>query len=171
MASAAAQPTAASQGGSQTQKSPWVATGLAVGVTASGFALGAIADAVDGDASSPATIPVVVASLAIATVGPSVGHWYAGERSHAVRWTAIRAAGMAAGAAGLALAFEGFEDDRRYAFPAVALAAVGLGTYMVGMYWSLYDAHRAVRRTNRRSGLVVSPMAGGMIGLRLSAGF
>jgi hypothetical protein len=163
-------PTAASQG---RPRSPWTATALAVGATVGGVAAGAIAEAVTED-GSPAETVVVIGSLAIMAAGPSAGHWYAGEHQHALRWTAIRAGGLAAGVVGVWLAFEGVEAESAYFLPAAVLAGFGLTAYMVGVYWDFYDAHRAARRVNARLGLggsprkwVVAPAVGRAFGLQV----
>jgi hypothetical protein len=52
-ATAFAQPAASPPTASAPNKSPWVATGLALGVTVGGLAVGGLADSLDPDASSP----------------------------------------------------------------------------------------------------------------------
>jgi hypothetical protein len=105
-----------------------------------------------------------VAYAALAA-GPSAGHWYAGEGQHAVTWTAVRGAGIAAVAGGIYFAFDAYDDDRALV-PGVLVAAVGTAAFTVGLYWDLVDAHRAAHRANRRSrgslpSVTVAPMPGG----------
>jgi hypothetical protein len=152
-------------------KSPWIAAGLSVGVTAAGLGIGAFADAVDPEADSPATIAAFVASYAIFAAGPSAGHWYAGERGHALRWTAIRGAGLAALAGGLYLALDA--DDDRGDVPGVLLAAGGATALAVGLYWDFYDSPRAARRANRRAAaqLQLAPLGARGAGLVLGGTF
>jgi hypothetical protein len=151
---ARAQPgsSAALHSGPTLTKSPWVATGWAFGVTAAGLAIGGVADGVDTDASSPITLVAFAASYLAVTAGPSAGHWYAGERSHAIRWSAIRFGGLAAAGGGIYLAFDAYQDDRALV-PGVLLAGAGTAAFAVGLYWDLFDAHRAANRANRRAGL------------------
>lgn len=168
--SASAQPAASAPAGSSPptaapRKSPWTATGLAVGVTLGGLAIGGLADSVDPDASSPATWVGLGVGYAALAAGPSAGHWYAGEGRHALTWTVVRGAGIAAFGGGVYLAFDAYDDDRALV-PGVLLAAAGTVAFTVGLYWDLADAHRAAHRANRRAqvsvpSVAVLPLPGG----------
>jgi hypothetical protein len=136
-------------------------------VTFAGLAVGGIADSVDTDASSPVTWIALGVGYASIAAGPSAGHWYAGERRHAVIWTGLRGAGIAAVIGGIYLAFDAYDDDRALV-PGVALAGAGLAAFTIGISWDLFDAHRAARRANLRaresaSSLSVSPVPGGAL--------
>lgn len=156
-------------------RSPWGASGLAFGATVGGWAIGAIASSADEDASSTLGRLGLGLSFAVAAIGPSAGHLYAGERGHAVRWSLIRAGGLGVGVAGVALAVRGYDRDCGYAFPSAVAAALGASVYFAGFYWDLYDAHRAAARANRRAAasvrMVVTPMLGPGSGLQLSGSF
>ncbi|HUH04402.1 MAG TPA: hypothetical protein VML75_20545 [Kofleriaceae bacterium] len=152
-------------------KSPWIATGLAVGVTVGGVAVGAVAESLDDDASSPATRVAQGVAYAGLVAGPSAGHWYAGEHGHALRWTGVRAAGLTALVGGIVLV-DRYDDGAPFT-SGLALMFVGGGAYAVGLYWDLFDAHRAARRSNRRaaSRVAVAPMVGPTVGLQLAGMF
>jgi hypothetical protein len=151
------------------EKSPWIATGLALGATVGTFVIGGVAETLDDDHASPVTTVVLIGSLVLSTAAPSAGHLYADELDHAFTWTAIRMGGLAVGVAGTALAVDGFDDDRGYWFPAAAAAAVGFTAYSVGMCWDIVDAHRAARRANRRAQprMTLAPVAGEAFGVSL----
>lgn len=134
------------------QRSPETATLLAVGGTAAGWGL-LFAGA--GLNSSPA----VFAGMAGIAVGPSLGHFYAGERNRGLATMGIRFAGealMMLGAIG-ALAGAFCSDDcpkNDWAGPVLlggAIAVAGATIYDVA------DAHRAVERQARARTLVVTP--------------
>lgn len=131
-------------------RSTWVATGLAVGVTSAGLAIGSIADGIDPHASSPLTLAAFGVGYAALVAGPSAGHWYAGERWHALRWTAIRTAGLTAAVGGIYLAFDATDDDRNLV-PGILLATAGTAAFATGLAWSLFDAHGAAHRANART--------------------
>lgn len=158
------------------EKSSWVATGLALAVPATGLALAGVADAADPDAESPITLTAFALSYLLLAGGPSAGHWYAGERGHALRWSAIRLGGLGAVAGGVYLGFDAYDDDRAVV-PGVLLAGIGTAVFATGLYWSLFDAHRAVARANRRGRhaptalLTVNPIGRDGAGLSLSGAF
>jgi len=147
------------------EKSPWVATGLALGVTVGGLGIGGVADSLDPDASSPMTWIGLGIGYAGIAGGPSTGHWYAGEGKHALTWTVARGAGLAAAGGGIYLAFHAYDDDRAVV-PGVLLASAGTVAFTVGLYWDVVDAHRAAHRANRRARqaspmIVAVPLSGG----------
>jgi hypothetical protein len=156
----------------QEQKSPWVATGLAVGVTFGGVAIAAGADSLYSNAPSPVLWAEYGVAFVGAAAGPSAGHWYAGESGHAWRWTALRSVGLAAGIGGVYLISD---YDRGAPFASgIALSLVGGSVYAVGLYWDLFDAHRAAARANQRADgarVVLVPMVGRAAGLQLVGSF
>jgi hypothetical protein len=152
-------------------KSAWAATGLAVGVTIAGYALGAASEPLERDHPRVATT-MLAASFVLSAAGPSAGHLYAGEPGHALRWTAIRGAGLLVGVTGTSVAIHGYDRDQGYWFAAATFATIGLATYAAGLSWDLFDAHRAAGRANRRtaaaqSRIAVTPTMGSSPGLAI----
>ncbi|HUH06084.1 MAG TPA: hypothetical protein VML75_29045 [Kofleriaceae bacterium] len=162
---------APSAGQTASEKSPWVATGLAVGVTLGGLGIGALAGCLDPDLSSPSSWAGLGIAYASMAAGPSAGHWYAGETRHVLRWTAIRTAGLAAMVGGFLLVDK--YDSGAPLSSGLALAILGGGTYAVGLYWDFFDAHRAAKRANQRTTttLTIAPMVTRGIGLQLAGSF
>jgi hypothetical protein len=127
-------------------KSESVATLLALGTTAAGFAtMYAAADSkIDGMAQVGALLVLI---------GPSAGHIYAGETKHAVRMSLLRTAGVGIMMLGVVSMFSagsdcidcGHSDNTGEKL----LIAGGL-TFAIATAYDIYDAHRAVRRSNER---------------------
>lgn len=153
-ASAHAQPADATD--LQYEKSPGLALALSLLGTGAGVAaLFAASEVEDGE---------LVGTLGVAAlvVGPSLGHFYAGEPDRGVRHAALRLGAVATMGAGLALFFsspcafgsenecpETREDLGLTIFVAGALLGAGSAVY------SIIDAPFAARRANRA--LIVTP--------------
>lgn len=130
-----------------------LATGLAIGTTFVGYA------AILGGAYSDnaAFVPLFFGGQAIAALGPSVGHLYAGEVRHAVAFTGIRAGALLVADLGVAIALGcaigDAIDDRSgdCGGSATLLMFGGLGVAGVFGLYDWLDAAPAVRRANQRA--------------------
>lgn len=126
-------------------KSGGTATALAIGGTLGGFGLMALGGQLESE-------PLAYAGLGVFVVGPAAGHFYAGEATHGLVTSGVRAAGIATFAVGFDMSFCIFEceptDERR---TGEALAFVGLGIYAAATLYDVIDAHQAADRANRRA--------------------
>lgn len=139
------------------EKSAALALGLSLLGTGAGVAaLFAASDVDDGEVLG-------VAGLAALVVGPSLGHFYAGEPDRGVRHAAVRLGALATMGAGFALVFSspcafGSENEcpetREELGVGIIVAGALLGAGSA--VYSIVDAPLAARRTNRAS-LIVTP--------------
>jgi hypothetical protein len=92
-------------------------------------------------------------------IGPSAGHLYAGETSHAVKMSALRIGALATFLLGLVPVISandsrcgdcGPQPSNDNLLPKLALAAGGVGLVVATLY-DLADAPRAARRANLRA--------------------
>ncbi len=139
-------------------KNESTATMLAIGTTLAGFALTAAgAEHEEGG--------VVLGGMAMMLIGPSAGHFYAGENSHAVKMTLLRTGAALVLGIGLvqytvvadcAVAVDQYgnggscgpsHDDRE---TGRKMAWVGGATLVAATLYDLWDAHNAAHRTNVR---------------------
>jgi hypothetical protein len=128
-------------------KNPGTATALALGGTLVGWVM--ILSAREGNEG------LALAGLAVATIGPSAGHFYAGETGHALGTSLLRTAAVGAFFAGLVSLFEESECDfedvcKDDSGKAAALLWGGLISFSVLTAYDLMDAGAAARRTNNR---------------------
>lgn len=161
---AAAQPTGSEQGPVPHEKSEAAATALAVGLTTAGAAL--TYGAIRQDSSA-----LAIAGVATVMLGPSGGHFYAGEYNRAVGTSLVRAGG-------LALVGLGLRAKHQYEATAGAcmgpcpettegrgLMVLGVGVIAVVSVYDIYDAHRAARRVNESArSVTVAPTLLGSAG-------
>lgn len=146
------------------EKSPAIALGLSLLGTGAGIAaLVAASEMEDG-------APLGVAGIGALVVGPSLGHFYAGESDRGIRHAAVRLGAVAAMGTGLLLFFSspcafGSENECPETREDVGIgiflagAAVGVGSTI----YSIVDAPFAARRTNRKASstmLLPSPIVG-----------
>lgn len=127
------------------------ATTIAVTTTAAGAVM--LGAAIKADFA-----PVGVAGALLLVVGPSAGHFYAGEWGHGLGMSALRGAGALVALGGFIVASSvtydggpGANDHQK----AWAVAAAGAGVYLATTIYDLLDAHDAVRRERA----TVAPMA------------
>jgi len=150
-----------------TQKSEGLATGLALGTTFGGLAM-----IVAGVSARSAAIETLGGAAVF--IGPSAGHIYAGEHGHATGMTLLRCAGAATFLYGLATDTIVADGPREYSEHPSArpLMVLGAAAFLGGTLYDMFDAHRAVRRANAETGLVVAPMIGARTaGLAASGSF
>ncbi|HVK78531.1 MAG TPA: hypothetical protein VM734_34765 [Kofleriaceae bacterium] len=136
-------------------RSEATALGLSLGVTAAG--LGVMAASLQYEESDFG--PVFAVGSAVALIGPSAGHIYAGEPGRAVATTLIRAGGaglVVAGASQFELCILAPCDDHDDNGPAVLLMAAGTAVIVGAAVYDFIDTPRAVRRANARA-LQVTP--------------
>ncbi|MGE0549039.1 MAG: hypothetical protein AB7O24_18740 [Kofleriaceae bacterium] len=143
-----AQPTASQPTVTSDEKSPAIASALALTTTAVG--LGLIAAPFIVDMTDTKSVTMVFAGLGVATVGPSMGHFYSGEIKHGLLYSGLRggiltATTFVAIGAATAGAFGGDVG------PGVGIVLVGLGTAAGFGIYDLVDAPKAARRTNARN--------------------
>lgn len=137
-------------------KSGSTATLLAIGTTLGGFAL-SYAGARNGSDD------VIMGGALVMLVGPSVGHFYAGETGHGVKMSLLRTGGAIVLGMGLVAGMNtasgaacddckvqphAHDDDNNTAKRMVWL---GAGTLVVATLYDLYDAHRAAGRANEKA--------------------
>ena len=146
-------PQAIDQAPPRAEKSEAAATGLAIGVTAAGYALAF--SGVANRANSSA-----LGGAIGAMIGPSAGHIYAGETKHALGMSALRGVGVTTFAVGLFMGFargdgaaccgssHGGDADGN---AALGTMAAGAALFIGGTVYDLYDAHRAATRANERA--------------------
>lgn len=105
----------------------------------------------DGDDLDEASTDQLVGALALASIGPSLGHVYTGEYEHAAVTTAIRAGGLVLMAVGAKDASgHGSEDG-------LTLIFLGGAAWLGSTIYDWVDAPLSARRANAR--LVVTPAA------------
>jgi hypothetical protein len=149
-------------------KSSTAALAWSVLGTAAGFGIMVVGDKIDSDALS-------VVGLATTVVGPSFGHFYAGEPGRALTQSAVRAGSVGAIFAGGILLFTQclplFGEDECDPGPGPAiLIATGVVAGASSAFYSMYDAPRAARRQNARARrLVLAPAP--VVGPGQSSGF
>lgn len=154
-------PAVASSGAAPDEKSPATALNLALLGTGTGFGMMVAGARWELEGLS-------LAGFAITLVGPSAGHFYAGETERGLALTGLRAGAVAAvvvGATwGLYACLDDTEEDTCNISPgATAVIAGGVVVGVGSTIYSLYDAPRAARRHNaraRRLYVVPAPMAG-----------
>jgi hypothetical protein len=137
-------------------KSESTATLLAIGTTVGGFAL-------IGAGASEESGGTVLVGAAMMLIGPSMGHFYAGENGHGIKMSLLRTGAalvLGAGlisqitvACGISAEGEGeggcgpSRDDRE---TGKKLMWVGGGTLIAATLYDLWDAHNAAHRANVR---------------------
>jgi len=151
---------------------PTIALGLALAGTAAGAtALYA------GSAADSATIGLT--GIGLLVIGPSLGHFYAGEPGRAVRHAAVRAGAVAVMGAGLLVAWSspcafGPENDDHCPR---ARDGIGVGVMAAGallgagsVVYSVIDAPRAAHRTSTilAPAPLVAPGGSTTVGLALT---
>ena len=135
------------------ERSPALATGLALAPSAVGAGL--IAIGIAGDGSDAFGV-----GLATVVVGPSLGHIYAGSYWRAAGMIGLRTAGLGLVAVG-AIGENGFADgtpseaDDR-GFPVNAGTVAGLTIIAASAIFDIHDAPAAARRYNQRQ-VAVAP--------------
>ena len=155
-------------------KSPGVAMGLALGGTA--LPIAAFFAAGDGDDGA-----LVLVGLGALIIGPSMGHFYAGETQTGLVHAGVRAGSMGLMLAGaIALLDEcGWEGESECNETPGTMMLVGGGILLVGStIYSIIDAPLAAHRHNRRAArfsLMPAPVSGPDrsvgLGLHLGATF
>lgn len=136
-------------------KSGSTATVLAVGTTLGGLAV-MYAGAEQGDGA------VVLGGMAMMMIGPSAGHFYAGETGHGVRMSLLRTGGLAVLGAGLVVAASATScaaadveasrcstDDSHAR--GVAMIWIGGATLVGATLYDLWDARNAAHRANEQA--------------------
>lgn len=130
--------------------SPTTALGLSIGVTLAGFALGGIGASLDdNDAPAEVSAGLIVAGAAAAALGPSVGHWYAGDLWS--RGLATRLVGATAALGGFALLIDAsLCEDCAADHGDLGAVVFGLGVtaIVVGTIDDIVTAPGAARRHN-----------------------
>lgn len=154
-------PAIASSSGGPAEKSPATALNLALLGTGTGFGMMVAGGRWKLDGLS-------LAGFAVTLIGPSAGHFYAGENGRGLAHTGLRVSAVAAilvGAVwGLGDCLGDTDEDTCDLSPgATAAIAGGVVVGLGSMVYSLYDAPRAARRHNARARqlyVVPAPMAG-----------
>jgi hypothetical protein len=142
-------------------KSEGVATMLSIGATAAGFALiSAGANNENGGA--------MALGVGALMIGPSAGHIYAGENSHAVKMSLLRGGSFVVFMAGVlqlttasvdseCIDWCGPSNDERT--KGERMMWVGGLTFVAATVYDILDASRAARRRNNKNrGYVMMPM-------------
>lgn len=153
-------PAVASSGAVPDEKSP--ATALQLSLLGTGAGFGMMVAGARWDSSG-----LSLAGFAVTLIGPSAGHFYAGETGRGLALTGLRVGAVAATLAGATWGlFDCFdlysEDTCEFSPGATALIVGGVVLGAGSTIYSLYDAPRAARRHNareRRLFLVPAPMA------------
>lgn len=153
-------PAVASSGAVPDEKSP--ATALQLSLLGTGAGFGMMVAGARWDSSG-----LSLAGFAVTLIGPSAGHFYAGEAGRGLAHTGLRAGAVGAILAGATWGFfDCFdlygEDTCEFSPGATALIVGGVVLGAGSTIYSLYDAPRAARRHNareRRLFLVPAPMA------------
>lgn len=124
---------------------------ITIAATAVPVAISAIG-AEDGDGRGAAVFGVI--GVAGMVLGPSAGHWYAGER-------VTTGLVLRVGAAGAVVALAVNDPQLEHPAPTLLglLAAVAL--WETGVIWDAVTLPRAVRRYNRAHQLAVTPLVTG----------
>jgi hypothetical protein len=147
-------------------KSPVTALSLSMLGTAAGVGMMAVGSGTDSGGLGLLGVATIV-------VGPSLGHFYAGETERGLALTGVRAGGggvMVAGAFWLLLeCFPFLTECEGGAGPAIVMST-GLAVVAGSALYSIYDAPRAARRQNARARrLVLTPAP--VVGPDHSSGF
>lgn len=139
-------------------KSESTATLLAIGTTVGGIALMSTGARHESGG-------VVLAGAAMTLIGPSVGHFYAGETGHGIKMSLLRTGAALVLGAGLVATFTSVtcdvaadpngnnggcsagDDDRQ---TGRRMMWLGGATLAVATVYDLWDAHNAARRANVR---------------------
>ena len=154
-------------------KSESTATWLAIGATLGGFAL-------IGAGAQRGNDGVMATGLTMVLVGPSAGHFYAGETGHAVKMSLLRSGGAIVAGMGLVAGFSTSDPGAPAPCPvedttctnkpsahdhgdnrtAERMVWLGGGVLVAATLYDLWDAHRAARRTNEKAkrAFTVAPM-------------
>lgn len=145
-------------------KSEGTATMLALGTTAAGLAL------IGAGASSNHSEGVATLGLLALMVGPSAGHIYAGEASHAVGMSLVRAGAFITFVVGAVKATSVYASDcfdcsgggsswQKDHDAGVRMMWVGGIAFVASAVYDFIDAPRAARRRNDKGrGFMVAPM-------------
>ena len=107
-------------------------------------------------------------------IGPSIGHFYAGEWGHALGMSALRSAGTVVFLIGFVEAITVAESDGGSSRHSNASSLMALGglTYVVTTVYDIYDAGHAARRANaQRLTLVPTVGAHDAMGVALAGRF
>jgi hypothetical protein len=159
-ASASAAPRDAIATAPPDDKDPGTATWLAVGSTAAGAGLALIAT-YENDRHNRAANVLGISGGVLLFLGPSAGHFYAGEIGHGAVTSALRAGAAAGAFFGLFIATFNLcaEPCHKADNPeGWALFGVSAAAFVGATAYDLYDAHRAVERANRRGvDLTIAP--------------
>ena len=137
------------------QKSGSTATLLAIGSTIGGFAM-VSAGARNGSDS------VIMGGILMTLVGPSVGHFYAGETGHGVKMSLLRTGSAIVLGMGLVAGMNSEHgavcddcsaphDHGADNTTAERMVWLGAGTLVAATLYDLYDAHRAAGRANEKA--------------------
>ena len=149
-------------------KSPVLASGLALGGTLAGAGLLA-AGFSSGEAGAPLHDQfalLMVSGSAVIVFGPSLGNWYAHQG-----WStglAMRLGGGLAMGVGASLIAAGLFRSDATTGVGLGIGLAGAGLFVTGIGFDLWEAHRAVEAYNRRHAaprITVAPMlarAGGV---------
>jgi hypothetical protein len=128
--------------------------GAGAGLSVAMLSAGGDRDADDRPMRTPGAV-IGAVSAAVCVVGPSAGHFYAGESGRAWISSGVRAGGLVLLAAGLPGTFTDSRDDNNRALVTAGLVVVG-----GSMLYGIIDGPRAVGRHNRRlRDLQVTPIA------------
>ena len=156
---ALAQPGATPTEAPASARSGGTATVLAVGATVLGFGLIAAGNA-NGNPIDGGNAVLTGGGYALAAIGPSAGHIYAGEGGHALGFSALRVASLGAVAYGASQAIPCLTETCHDQNPELGAAfMIGGGLVYGGLtIYDIYDAHRAARR-ERAPAVTVAPTA------------
>ncbi|MBA3458635.1 MAG: hypothetical protein H0T46_01640 [Deltaproteobacteria bacterium] len=136
-------------------KSGSTATLLAIGTTIGGFAVVNLG-ARNGNDS------MIMGGIMMSLIGPSVGHFYAGETGHGVKMSLLRTGSALVLGMGLVAGMNTADvascddcsaqphdhDDNN---TAKRMVWVGAGTLVAATLYDLWDAHRAAGRANEKA--------------------
>lgn len=144
-------------------KSPALATGLALGGTLAGVGLVAAAVANDsaGEPLHDQFGLLIGTGATMLMFGPSLGNWYAHQP-----WSTglgMRLGACAILAVGVSQVAAGLFDNEAQADTGALIVVAGAGLFVTGVGFDVWEAHRAVDAHNRRRAaprLAVAPMLG-----------
>ena len=160
-------------------KSPWIAFGLSAATTVVGGYILAVLPT-NGEHSDAYKATWATVGLGMMTVGPSMGHVYAGDNKRAALMTGLRAlaiAGAALSAPHVDLCVGCWREHGSEPEPdndvAGAVMAASVLTFIGTSIFELYDAPAAARRANaRHREMMFAPMvSGGSYGAVLGGSF
>jgi len=146
-------------------KDPGKALALALVPIVGGVALMSVGDAVADDLGEGVGTSLALAGAGVLVIGPSAGHAYAGEWGTAGVLALGRVGGVALatygviGMIGCIECDDTVEQDDDDSGAAVGLLLLGTAVYVGTTVYTIIDAPRAARRTNRRAAarMMVSP--------------